>query len=155
MTTFTQTHHAQNPVNIELLNFVNQRGHASWADLFAAFGDGSASEKGSTQRFGKKLEYLLYTGRLICTGRGTARVFYIGPEATQPVPARGLTTARAGQVQGSDAAPTYQHLQYLGAVVPPRQFNTMDSDPYVPPTQVAMRPGALDYQRYASHGDHC
>lgn len=155
MTTFTQTHHAQNPVNLELLNFVNQRGHATWLELFTAFGDGPADSKPATQRFSKKLEYLVYLEKLQASGRGTSRSFSISPNAHQPVPGRGLTTARAGQVQGLAAEPTYEHLQCQGAVVPPRQFNTMAAAPYVPPAHAVMRPGALDYQRYTSHGDRC
>ena len=152
MTRFTQTHHAQNPTNLELLNFVNQRGHATWLELFTAFGDGPADSKSATQRFSKKLEYLVYVEKLQVTGRGTTRNFYISPTADQPTPRRGLTTAHATQASGSDAL---VHRAYYGQLVPPRQFNTMTAAPYVPPTHAAMRPGALDYQRYASHGQRC
>lgn len=148
MSPFTQTHHAQNPVNIEILNFVNRRGHATWAELFAAFGDGSANEKGSTQRFSKKLEYLVYVEKLQATGRGRARSFYIGPMAGKPYSGRGRTDVC------SAPCPLTPHYTPV-TLTPPRQFNTMGAEPYVPPAQCAMRPGSLDYQRYASFGNRC
>lgn len=158
--TFTQTHSAQNPVNIELLNFVAQRGHASWLELFAAFGDGELSSKSATQRFSKKLEYLVYIEKLQASGRGTTRSFSLSPNAGQPTPGRGRTTTHAGQADGGHAAllPMAQPVapgSYCGQLVPPRQYNTMAAAPYVPPPQTAMRPGSLDYQRYTSHGDQC
>lgn len=97
MTHFTQTHHAQNPVNIELLNFVNQRGTAAWRDLFNAFGEGPVDSKAARHRFGKKLEYLVYTGRLQASGKGRTRTFSIGPDAHDAVPARGRTNSPSGQ----------------------------------------------------------
>lgn len=151
--TITQTHHMQNPLNIELLNFVNQRGHATWLELFTAFGDGTASEKGSSQRFSKKLEYLVYGEKLQASGRGTTRTFYLGRMAGQPTLGRGRITTHAGQADGCNGGRISG--SYAGQLVPPRQFNTMDAAPYVPPAQTAMRPGALDYQRYSSHGDQC
>jgi hypothetical protein len=187
MSQFTQTHHAQNPINIEVLNFVHQRGHATWQELFNAFGEGEASSNSVVQRFGKKLEYLVYTDKLQATGRGRARTFYIGLMAGKPPCGRGRTdvhprytdpamggrspgnggqiTARAAGVCSDPhytltpitadphyaPEPTYTPV----TLTPPRQTNTMAADPYVPPTQTAMRAGSLDYQRYASFGDRC
>ena len=39
-------------------------------------------------------------------------------------------------------------------LVPPRRINVMQGD-YVPPPMTPARPGALDFQRYASHGFRC
>lgn len=153
MSTIIQTHHAQNPINIELLNFVNQRGTATWGDLFAAFGDGSDSEKGSISRFNKKMEYLLHTEQLQCAGIGKSRVFSIGPMANKATPARGRVASKAGSVDGSDTPHPYPHLKYLGGVVPPRQH--VSTDPYSPPPNTVLRPGAMDYRRYGSHGHQC
>lgn len=153
MTHFTQTHPAQNPVNIELLNFVNQRGQASWRDLFASFGDGDASSRADCKRFCKKLVNLTYTKRLQATGRGMYRMFSIHPAAAAATPARGCTTALANQVDGSDAPHPYAHLQCPGGLVPARVY--VSTEPYCPPAAAALRPGALDYRRYASRGHQC
>ena len=39
-------------------------------------------------------------------------------------------------------------------LVPPRRINVMQGD-YVPPPMTPARPGALDFQRYASRGFRC
>ena len=39
-------------------------------------------------------------------------------------------------------------------LVPPRRINVMQGT-YVPPPMTPARPGALDFQRYASHGFRC
>jgi hypothetical protein len=76
--------------------------------------------------------------------------------AGKPPCGRGRTDVHAGYTDagngGQITEPTYT---YPGQLVAPRQTNTMAADPYVPPTQTAMRPGSLDYQRYASFGDRC
>lgn len=158
MTPFKQTHHAQNPVNINVLNFVNQRGSATWLALFTAFGEGDVSSKTATHRFGKKLEYLVYTGRLQGAGRGKARTFCLGPEAGLTVPARGRTTTRTGQCSGVAVLAEAMHprpLHFAGQLVPPRQFDAMHGDAYIHVLPAPTRPGALDYKRYASLGHQC
>lgn len=148
-----KSHPCQSDLNLALLNFVNQRGQASWAELFAAFGEGDASATTDARRFSCKLEYLTLTQRLQHTGRARSRIFSIGPLAGKAATLRGRTTTKVGQADGSDTARPYPHLQHLGAVVPARLH--VATGTYVPPTQTAMRPGALDYKRHASHGFPC
>lgn len=152
MTTFTKTHHAQNPTNIELLNFVAQRGRATWLELFTAFGEGELASRTATRTFSKKLEYLVYVEKLQAAGRGNSRSFYLHPDAHQPTPGRSRVDVHAGQADGGLVLAA---KVYHGQLVPPRQFNTLSDAPYVPPAHSAMRPGSLDYKRYASHGNQC
>lgn len=167
MNPIKQTHHSQNPVNIALLNFVAKHGSASWLELFEKFGDGDASSKTIRQRFSKKLEYLVFVEKLQASGRGTTRTFCLGTMADKPTPGRGRITTHAGQADGftpraarptvsqeSQAVPAYVASGY-GQRVPPRRINTMAAPPYQPPAHTSTRPGSLDYQRYASHGDRC
>lgn len=149
---------AQSLANQEILKFVNQRCLARWTDLFSAFGEGPEDSRAARHRFGKKLEYLVYTGRLQATGRGMYRMFALGSDAHAAVPARGRTNTQAGQCSGVAVlteALNPQLLRFAGQLVPPRQFNTMDAPPYVPPAHTSARPGSLDYKRYASHGHQC
>ncbi len=153
MTLITQTHHAQNPVNVALLNYVQQRGQVAWSELFEAFGDGSDSRVHSIKRFNTKLAYLLSKAHLKRIGIGNDRIFSLGDMAGQKPPARELTTAKKGQVDGSDLEHPYPHLQYLCGLVPPRQH--VSTDTYKVPRNTVLRPGALDYKSHASHGDRC
>ena len=150
-----KTNPGQSDLNLELLNFVNQRGHTTWAELFAAFGDGSDSEPGSIKRFSKKLEYLLYTQKLQATGKARSRVFSIGPMAGKVAAVRGRVNAHAGQVDGNAIERPYPHLQCLGEVTPPRQYDAMHGEPYTHVLPAPTRLGALDYKRWASHGHQC
>ena len=158
MTHFAQTHHAQNPVNIELLNFVNQRGTAAWRDLFNAFGEGPVDSKASRHRFGKKLEYLVYTGRLQASGKGRTRTFSIGPGANQAVPARGRTNSPSGQCSGVSVLVDVmqpQMLHFAGRLAPPHQYDVMNAPVYTHVLPAPTRPGALDFKRYDTHGVRC
>lgn len=150
--------HAQSLVNYELLKFVNQRGRAAWLDLFNAFGEGPDDSRMARHRFGKKLEYLIYTGRLQASGKGKYRMFSLGPDANTEVPARGRTNSQAGQCSGVAVlteALNPQLLQYAGQLVPPRQYDAMHGETYTHVLPAPTRPGALDYKRWASHGHQC
>jgi hypothetical protein len=148
-----KTHPHQSDATLALLNHVARHGEVGYAELFAAFEDAAPSDRVRLARLNSKLNYLTTTDRLQSTGRGNRRVFSLGESANQPVSQRGRTNAKAGQTDGSDIPRPYPTLPYLGAVVGARVY--ISTDPYVPPPQPAMRPGALDYKRHASRGHQC
>ncbi len=54
-----------------------------------------------------------------------------------------------------EPAPRARPKPYVGQVVPPRQFDVMRAPPYTGAPAPAARLGALDFQRFASHGVRC
>lgn len=54
-----------------------------------------------------------------------------------------------------EAEPEAAPEPYMGAVVPPACFDLMHAPAYVPDAGPALRLGALDYKRCASHGVRC
>jgi hypothetical protein len=170
-----QKHHGcQSDLNLALLNRVAQLGQASYATLFAEFGNGAGSEilVKAHARFGKKMEYLTYSEQLSSTGRGHDRVFTLGVDAGKPgIAARwsDRATRRPKIKPVPAAAPTDQVIQddtppqgcqaYWASAptrTPAPSYNAMQAPVYVTPrSSAALPPGALDYQRHASAGQRC
>jgi len=140
----TAHHHAQNLINLDLLNLVNQRGQCSAAELFNQFclDPTNSSER---KRMATKLNYLVYSAQLCRHGRGQTAQYWLGPQAGKP-------TASAARAR---ALPTPVRSFNIPLTTPARTDNTMSAPAYVPGPGPALRPGALDYQRIASHGFRC
>ncbi|MCB8748333.1 hypothetical protein LHU53_15640 [Rhodoferax sp. U2-2l] len=145
-----KTHHAQNPVNVAILNYVAERSQASYAELFAAFADLQTSEVKAHARFSKKMEYLCFTQQLCSRGRGHDRVFSLGAQAGKSSAATRWNTRphapkAAPERTAADArdAPAF-------ALSPSRLTVTV-----LPTRSPALRPGALDFKSVASRGFAC
>jgi hypothetical protein len=65
------------------------------------------------------------------------------------------TVSAAAEAAEAAAAAAVAPGPYVGAVVPSACFDLMHAPTYVPPAGPALRPGALDYKRCASHGVRC
>jgi len=175
--TIEKTHHAQNPVNVALLSYVAEASQASYAELFAAFADLQSSEVKAHARFSKKMEYLCFTQQLCSRGRGHDRVFSLGPEAGKAGHSRkwhgrhkeflGSEPNFLGKLvsdpNNSPAAEVPEPLpKFLPdpiacqrATAPAINVMAADYPLYQAPPHPALRPGALDYQRYAARGVRC
>lgn len=140
-----KTHHAQGAINLELLNLVERHNPCAYADLYRAFcADPSCPV--ATKRFNAKLSYLVYSEQLQCSGIGKKRSFWLGPLAGCRQP-----TAAAHPRKLALPEPALEHPRQ---VVPPRTID-INCPAYKPPHNPVLRPGALDYQRYASYGHGC
>jgi hypothetical protein len=146
--TIQKTHHAQSDTNLALLNLIKQYGQCSYGLLFDQFGDLDLPRNQAHHKFARRLEYLLGQGRIDYSGRGRQRKFWL-LEVTKPRPPA-LDPASMPALTAAQAA-----ASYLGPKVPPRQVDVMHCDVYVPGPGLALRPGALDFKRHASHGDRC
>ena len=143
-----KTHHAQSDTNLALLNLVKQYGQCGYGLLFDQFGDLELGTEQAHRKFQKRLEYLVYMDRLEFSGHGRQRKFWLVP-AGLPRPAM-LNPACTPALTAAQAA-----VSYVGPKVPPRQTDVMHADVYVPGPGLALRPGALDFKRHASHGNRC
>jgi hypothetical protein len=143
-----KTHHAQSDINLALLNLVKQYGQCGYGLLFDQFGDMDLPRNQAHHKFGRRLEYLLGQGRIDYSGRGRQRKFRMmvvakpRPPALDPTQMPVLTAAQAA-------------ASYLGPKVPAREVDVMHGEVYAPGPGLALRPGALDFKRYGSHGDRC
>ena len=173
--TIEKTHHAQNPVNVVILNYVAELDQASYQALFDKFADLQTSEVKAHARFSKKMEYLCFTRQLSSTGRGHDRVFSLGPEAGKAGHSRGFASNYAAHVArvrsqaaakaaaAADAELVARAIERQASQVDHRRpatansINVMHPDypTYQQPRHPALRPGALDYQRVASRGNRC
>lgn len=149
-------HGSQSDLNLALLNFVNQRGRASYAELFACFADDSLSDREAHKSFGKKLEYLCLTEQLQhINSRGQHRHFSIGPLADGKHRPSAALAGATGPARAPAPAPARAHLQYAGPVVPPRAVNWLHGPVYAPSASVCLRPGSEDFKRCPSVGHAC
>lgn len=146
-----KTCHQQSDANLALLTLVHQYGSASYGLLFDQFGDLNLSPASAHKRFSKKLQYLCYTDQLQRTGTGKKAVYTLGHLAFKPQPG----TALAASLQRTPTRPTAAEDSYLLRKALPNQYNVLHAPSYVPTANAALRPGSLDYQRYASFGDRC
>ncbi len=173
--TIEKTHHAQNPVNVALLQFVAESSQASYQVLFDKFGDLQDSLVKAHARFSKKMEYLCFTNQLCSRGRGHDRVFSLGPEAGKAGSAgkmAGNYAAHVARVRSqaaakanadTDAELVARAMERLAsqvdhqrrATAPAINVMAVDYPLYQAPPHPALRPGALDYQRYAARGVRC
>lgn len=154
---------AELQVNQALLTLVKQYGVAGFNLLFDQFGELELSAKYAHKRFGRKLQYLCYTDQLKRHGVGLGKkaVYTLGPLAfkRQPGTTRSMPVAtgygtlihapsQANAMAGDDA--------HLATKALPNQYDVMRAPVLqAPPCCQVLRPGALDYQRYASHGVRC
>lgn len=173
--TIEQTHHAQNPVNVAILNYVAEVDQASYQVLFDKFADLQTSEVKAHARFSKKMEYLCFTQQLCSRGRGHDRVFGIGPEAGKtgrsgrPAGqyaahvARVRSQAAAKAAAAADAELVSRAIERQASQVDHQRPATAPSinvtaasyPLYKAPPSPAVRPGALNYQSVASRGNRC
>ncbi|MDD5031292.1 MAG: hypothetical protein PHH58_17655 [Rhodoferax sp.] len=142
-----RTHPRQSGENLALLNAVAQYGTAHYGLLFLMFGKTDLPDKQGHALFSKKLEHLCVSGQLAGTGRGQLRLFWLGDKVQGMGNGGQITHDPHAPACAADAAPAVRAA--------PRQNNTMTAPVYVPPPCAALRPGALDYQRYASFGHGC
>lgn len=120
-------------VSQAIANYVNKAGKCSWKELYAVFGHAEDTESHRKQ-FSLLLVSLVKRGQInAChrcgVGRKIADRYYTSIEDNPTVISTNIT--------------------------PPPQNNTMTAPVWVPPVCSALRPGALDYKRYASHGHQC
>lgn len=152
-----KTCHQQSDANLALLTLVKQYGEASYGLLFDQFGELERNTTAAHTRFSKKLQYLCYTDQLQRTGMGKKAVYTLGHLAFKPQPG----TALAAKVKSLAAQPTCAPApiaaedSYLLSKALPNQYDVMRAPTWQASHAPVLRPGALDYQRYASHGDRC
>lgn len=151
MTLIEKNHACQSDVNLALLNLVKQYGSSSYTMLYDQFADLDLDPETAHAKFVRKLDYMVSLDQLQYTGRGKSRRFFLGPMAGQrPLGGKAAHDSYLPTVVDASLARAYP-----GPLVPPRQLNPMTAPVYVPPPNPALRPGALDYQRYASFGNRC
>ncbi len=144
-------HHAQNPFNLELLNFIDRHGQCAASELYVRFCVTPGHNK-EAQRMAAKLSYLVGCEQLCRQGRGLTALYTLGPQAGVHTPS--AARARAKAAPAPPAAPVRPE-PVVGPSTPDRPDYRITVAPYVPGPGAALRPGALDYQRYASHGVRC
>lgn len=134
---------AQRQANDELVAYVAIEQPCDFTELRQRFGgpDGSSAAK---VIFQKRLAYLVSKGRLQTINCGTK------PHWEIPEP----ETADEPECQRAEKL-TRSADSWVGTVVPPRQHSVLDGPTYVPEPDAALRSGALDYRRVASHGVRC
>jgi hypothetical protein len=125
------------PHNQQLLDFIEAHQPIGLSALFANF-DGAGE---SLHAFSKRLHYLKAQGWLLNAGASTRAVWSRSSE-------RPSHTLQPKVVAQPVAAA-------VGQLVPPRQHNVMHGPTYQPAAGTALRPGALDFMRLASHGHRC
>lgn len=141
--------HAGLLVNQALLKLVKKYGEASYGLLFDQFGDLELSPKYAHTRFSNKLGYLCQTDQLLRNGLGRKAVYKLGHLAFKSK--RGTALAqRAGALPPMEADDSYLVSKAL-----PNHYDVMRAPTWQASHATVLRPGALDYQRYASHGDRC
>ena len=150
-----KTCHQQSDRNLALLTLVHQYGSASYGLLFDQFGDLDLNPTYAHTRFSKKLQYLCYTDQLQREGMGKKAVYTLGHLAFKPQPGTALAASRHCERSAAIHDPIDPEDSYLVSKAQPNQYDVMAAPEFTPRTATVLRPGALDYQRYASHGDRC
>ena len=147
-------------VNQALLRLVKENGEASYSVLFEQFGDVELSPIYANSRFANKLGYLCQTDQLQRSGFGRKAVYALGPLAFKPQPGTlrswdAMAAASRHCEARSNAAIHDPADSYLSSKALPNQFDVMRAPEFTPRPTTVLRPGALDYQRIASHGFPC
>lgn len=137
-------------VNQALLRLVKQYGQASYSLLFDQYGDVDLSANYANTRFANKLGYLCQTEQLQRSGFGHKAMYTLGPRAFKSK--YGTAPVQQPQVV---LTPVEAAGSYLVSKALPNQYDVMRAPQFTPPPATVLRPGALNYQRYASHGDRC
>jgi hypothetical protein len=150
-----KTCHQQSDVNLALLKLIKQYGQACYTLLFDQFGNLERNTTAAHTRFSKKLQYLCYTDQLQRTGMGKKAVYTLGHLAFKPQPGTALAASRHCERSAAIHDPIDPADSYLVSKALPNQYDVMAAPEFTPPPATVLRPGALDYQRYASHGDRC
>lgn len=151
-----KTCHQQSDANMALLTLVKQYGEASYSLLFDQFGDLDLNPTYAHTRFSKKLQYLCYTDQLQRSGIGKKAIYTLGHLAFKPQPGTALAM-RHCEVRSNAAIhdPIDPEDAYLVSKALPNQYDVMRAPTWQASHAPVLRPGALDYQRYASRGDRC
>lgn len=137
--TIERTHGGQSLLNLDILNHVAQHESCGFEALFALFGEVPHDQEART-RFSKRLSYLTFSGQLQITNRNSQR-HWCAPQAVEaPEPA----------VVSEEALPAW-----VGSVAPSPRNDVMHCPVYVPDRAPVLRPGAMDFKRFASRGDRC
>ncbi len=121
-------------VNQAIVNYINKQGRCSFMELYSIFGPEEDNEA-ARKKFSTRMKDLV--DRDLITASQAKKTGGIRLQDRIYLPA---TTAQAERAK---------------AITPPPQINTMTAPVYVPPASTVLRPGALDYQRYASRGVRC
>lgn len=149
-----RTYHAQNPVNIRILNHVAAMGQCTAAHLHAMFLPDNTSHD-ERKSMTNKLSYLVCTEQLLRQGKGKNAVLRIGPHAGAP---GGRARREKHKYKEAEAlAPCLRAApaEHRPQVASAPDYDHMAADVYVPPPAPALRHGALQYKSCASHGCRC
>jgi hypothetical protein len=154
--TITRTASLKSQSNVDLLNFVNQRGEASFHALCANFGPSEPASRSARQQFIGKLSYLVRTQQLCKRGHGLTAHYWLGALACQPQPQPAPPQPKRCVLPPADSL-LPQHISpwQIPITATPPAYDAMHAPAYLPPAMTAMRPGALDYRAIASHGHRC
>ena len=152
-----KTCHQQSDANLALLKLIKQYGEASYSLLFDQFGELELNPTYAHTRFSIKLQYLCYTDQLQRSGIGKKAVYTLGHLAFKPQPGTALAARVRSEVRSNAAIhdPIDSEDSYLVSKALPNQFDVMRAPVLQASRATVLRPGALDYQRYASRGDRC
>ena len=161
------TAHAGLLKNQALLKLVKQYGEASYGLLFDQFGELELHTNYAHARFSKKLIYLCATYQLQRMGWGKKAIYKLGHLAFMPQPG----TARAARCGSSTPVVSPPYGSGALAAIEPNSHRPEGGPPTSKATPInydvmraptlqttltpALRPCALDYQRYASRGVSC
>jgi hypothetical protein len=125
------------PHNLALLKFILQHQPICTFDAFSVFKDAGESVKA----FGHRLAYLKLQGWLANAGSTRSSVWSTTEEAVELIE-QGLCQRRAKTA-------ITEEPRWQGAIVPPRQFDVLNS-PLYRPVAVSYRNGAFDHTAYPS-----
>ncbi|MDD2811684.1 hypothetical protein [Rhodoferax sp.] len=115
-----------------ITRYINENGKCSWLDLYENFGP-EADTPSARNDFGARLASLSRSGHIrACQGiknnKPREERCYARPQT---------------------------HTDPIAPITPPACYDMLRAPVYVPPPCSVLRPGALDYQRHASHGVRC
>lgn len=133
-----RSHHAQSPLNADILNHVARYEPCGFGELYDVYGDVQTDNK-TKERFRARLNYLAESGQLQAKGTASHRRWYM--------PSVGVSATTAMDEETLPA--------WLGAVVPPAQNDVMHCASYVPEAGPVTRSGALNFKNIASRGYQC
>lgn len=148
---------------MSLVAHVRQHGSCIYGDLFQLFGAAvdPSDIKLAHAKFRKRLEYLCYNDQLAAsTERGNRRRYSLGhlsDPADRPLSAAKVADASEPEPPADlpEATPVPDYVaQFAPERVPPRVYTGLPGK-FEYRMAEPVRPGAMDHQRYASHGHQC
>lgn len=125
-----------------VLTYVASNANCTFAVLRGEFHPGYKS--GSLHSFRSKLNSLVKAGHLAMIYTDGVGTYQTGSGVKRSKPEPAIEPV---------AIPAYVASRYR--ITPPAQYDRMHAPHYVPETDPALRPGALDYKRFSSHGHRC